>query len=672
MKTATAQPLNELKPIPRSLANRYKIAFYSLLALISAFLIGVGYDSGYHSDELDMIAYGKANVKYYESGGMDTTYRQFSLDDGTPVPPTMKYYGSGFEYFSILANKLMGTSDRYEINVRHIINQLACIIALLFSGLLAKRLSGRYEAAIVTLILLSFTPFFMGLAIFDVKDVPLMLGYVASTYFMVVFFGELPRMRWPVIAGLSFFLAFSLSVRLVSILQVIFFGLFLVIKLYELNKAGASQSMLLRILFTAFIAVLIAAILMVASWPYLLESPMKHFSEAINVARNFPQRIPFNFDGEQVLSVDLPGAYIIRSFLVTVPIIVSAVILLFGVFIMINDKKNRFSLLFILAVSLCPVIYAHLTSAPLYNNWRHMLFAYPGLVLLGSLGFVYSFYCVRNIYIKYSLIMLFVFGLIKPAIWMVKQQQYMYMYYNEFVGGFDKAYYNYETDFWQISVKEALDSLVKFYPESKMDSAVLVTNAFSACKYYLSRKHPAIKVSVGRAAAKSFNNQKWNYAIINNLFLPPDYLIDKFPPSFNNQSIINVADKPLTILLKEKSNNRNMGIAMLAANRFAVADSFFTCYMKDQGQDILSTNVNFMGLEGMMAFAKYAAGNKTDGALIAGKAIREAPFDYFLNLVLGIDNYSKKNAAMAVKYLSVAKSVNDGDIMATQLLATIK
>ena len=155
--------------IPK-LENKWfqKIFLGSLVLMLAILWIG-GYDSGVGSDEMDMNIYGKANITYYSSGFKDTSFLHPDHKDGVVLPTTLPYYGSGFEYFATGLTSIV--QDEYEYNTRHALNQFIAILALLFTGLIAAKISD-YKTAIISIWLLFLTPIFSGLAIFDTKDIP--------------------------------------------------------------------------------------------------------------------------------------------------------------------------------------------------------------------------------------------------------------------------------------------------------------------------------------------------------------------------------------------------------------------------------------------------------------------------------------------------------------------
>ncbi|NCX96114.1 MAG: hypothetical protein EBX41_06835 [Chitinophagia bacterium] len=208
-------------------ADIFKKAFYISLAAMLLMLWISGYNVGYHQDEMDMNAYGKANIAYYMSGGKDTTYLGCENCYGNyHVDKLLRYYGSAYEYMPVLINKITGLDKtKEEFNVRHLIAQLCSIICLLFCGLIAKRFAG-WRAAIITIWMLFCSPVFFGHSLFNSKDIPFCTGYVATLYYILVFIDELPSPTWRTSIYMMLAFAFTMGTRVGGLLLFGYLGIF--------------------------------------------------------------------------------------------------------------------------------------------------------------------------------------------------------------------------------------------------------------------------------------------------------------------------------------------------------------------------------------------------------------------------------------------------------------
>ena len=381
--------------IPTIENNWFRKIFFGSLLLMLGILWISGYDSGFGSDEMDMNIYGKANISYYTSGFKDTTFLHPDHKDGVVLPATLPYYGSGFEYFATGLTSIL--HDEYEYNTRHALNQFIAILGLLFTGLIAAKIKD-YKAAIISIWLIFLTPIFSGLAIFDTKDIPFLSAYIASVYYSILFFKQLPKPSSKTLIGLAFSLWFLLSIRIGGILMIGFIGFYALLEFRKNKEAQQSLKIWLpRLLGT----IVLAFIFMVLLWPFVLQNPSENIVKTLNVVKDFPQKILVAFDGEYIDSLTLPKNYLPKMMSISIPLAIS-IALIIGLFAALFFwKKNSFKneMLLLLLSGLAPAVYAVYSGMPLYNSWRHLLFIYPSIVLFCAIGF--SFF-LQNIGQTYS------------------------------------------------------------------------------------------------------------------------------------------------------------------------------------------------------------------------------------------------------------------------------
>lgn len=87
---------------------------------------------------------------------------------------------------------------------------------------------------------------------------------------------------------------------------------------------------------------------------------------------------------------------------------------------------------------------------------RHLLFVYPGLVVLAAIGIIRLLRFVQQPAGRVALRVALVAGLAMPAYAMVDLHPFQTSYFNEFVGGLRGAAGRYYTDYWGTCVKQAV------------------------------------------------------------------------------------------------------------------------------------------------------------------------------------------------------------------------
>jgi hypothetical protein len=342
---------------------------------------------------------------------------------------------------------------------------------------------------------------------------------------------------------------------------------------------------------------------------------------------------------------------------ITLPIVTQIVLVVGAISCIIFWRKIIFkNAMILLAIAgLFPILYAIKTGMPLYNSWRHLLFIYPPLVIVFSIGFIYLSDSLNKTYLQIAIFLGIACGHINPILWCIQNNPYQYTYFNELVGGHQNAYYNYDTDYWQISTKEAIDWLMKNEPISKsQDTQAIGTNAYTFSNYYFKKRYPGVKVKAVALGEKANFGAPGVYTIFNSLFLEPAYLENCYPSPLSIHTI-DIDGKAASYIAKDTAKYTYKGYRAFQANNYTLADSFFNLYMKQIKYD--GGLKNMTPFFGVIAYTKFAT-NNFDAALYLGhKCVQSYPSDFMSNLALGTAHLSKKDYVNAKIYLNNALQI---------------
>jgi len=185
-------------------------------------MLSVSGDYGITWDEKIQKDYGENILKFYSSGGKDTSYI-----DRTKF---IHLYGGFVETISAVASKFSG-GDVY--NTRHLIISIFGFIAMLFTGLLAKKLAG-WSAGIIGLLFIFFTPVFFGHSMYNSKDIPFAASYIMSIYFLICFLKQFPKPTLSVCIFLALSIAMAINIRIGGLLLIAYLLLFWVLKIISI------------------------------------------------------------------------------------------------------------------------------------------------------------------------------------------------------------------------------------------------------------------------------------------------------------------------------------------------------------------------------------------------------------------------------------------------------
>lgn len=642
-----------------------KIFYVSLCIMLGVFWVS-GYDISFHSDEMDMNVYAKRNISYYTSGGKDTSYLLIDHGDGMPSNNRLRYYTCGFDYIAIAINTAIGNYDGYEYNIRHALNQLFAVLALFFAGFTARTLS-NFRAAVITIWLIFLTPIFFGLALFDTKDIPFCAGYIASVYFLFRFLKGLPTISWRVVTGLIISIAFTCSIRIGGLLLLGYLACFTVIYILRYKQALQPKEsfQIISILLLILISVVV---IMVLGWPYALANPMEHLREAFNVAIDFPQNIPINFSGEYINSTAVPKNYVLVYIFRTVPVII-LIAFFISLFVIYTTYKKTYKtgILLLMVAMVFPVIYVVLKNTPVYNSWRHLLFIYPPGVIIISYGMELLLQQVRKPAFRYLVISILIFGMLPPILWAIENHPFEYMYYNQISGGFKNNYYDYETDYWQISTRRGLEWLIKHESILESEDTVLIgTNSMSVLNYYIKKRYPDSKIQFVTAGYHNRMQKNWTYGIFGNQFLPTYMLENSFPPKYNLIYSVEVDGLPITAVIKDTIRYDMLAMEFYNRDMFEEADSVFTLLIQ-QHQGHFETLQGYKYLLVFIAFSKYKTGQYDAAQYFAEKAVIYDKTNYEGFVLLGVLSLQQQDLSAARKYTQRAVDISPDEPMVKRL-----
>ena len=570
--------------------NKNNPWFWAFFVLIVAMLFALpimSLDSGNSGDEdTYQIPQGRNIVNYFKTNGEDSSAITFF---------NLRYYGSSPDVIAEYWNQAFKVENINQ--TRHIFNALYGWIAILFAGLLAY-LIGGWRAGVITIVLLFLSPRFIGHSFNNTKDTPFAAGVMAAVYFMALFFKQFPKVKIYTFFFLILFIAFSISARIGGVLLYGYFGLFglayLILNYYtnwqkssklKMSKQKSSrqknsrpkiQDLKIPRLFLYGLGIVITSYFLgLLLWPFALQSPINNSLEAFKEMSKFSISIRQVFEGSLYWSNLLPKYYTLKYIFMTVPIAVFVGLIPFFLFIW-KDKKNYLYYFIVFFAFFFPVFWIYFSSAIVYHGWRHTLFTCAPMVVAAGLGFNALIEFLKNKYLKIAATALPFLLLIMPLTHIVKNHPYEYVYFNELAGGMDKAYGNYEMDYYYHSTRAAAEWVMANAQKTGLETGD---------KTIVSSWHPA---SVGyflRNDTAKFQNEfirwyeranhDWDYAIFVITGMPPEQIKCKHFPPQNVVHTITVDGKPICFILKRKDKSDWIGYKYKSENQIDSAVYYF-------------------------------------------------------------------------------------------------
>jgi len=525
----------------------------------------------------------KAVYDFYATGGKDTTAIKISDDWNLP------HYGQTVDNIAYTISKWFSIED--QVMVRHITNAFFGWTLLLLGGLIAFRISGKWRASLIVAALMFLSPRLLGHSFNNIKDTGLAVGMFFGLYCIIVFLQEFPKIKIKTLILLALSIGFAIGVRIGGLLLIPylgFFGFIYFIKMYSFKGIFQPKTSKLfgkMVLYGAITAVVGYGIALLI-WPYGLVDPIAHTLDTFKAQSQFGTALRQLFEGELQWSDKLPMYYTPKFILMTIPIAVIMGLILFFTFLW-KDKKNWFWYFVIFFVFFFPVFWIVYTNANVYGGWRHALFSYPPMVVAAGLGFNLLIQFVENKqnqnsskttilkWAQYGVTLLPFLLLILPLKHIIKNHPYEYVYFNEFVGGMDKAYGNYEGDYYYHSSREACEWVLKNAKQEpgSNEKIKVVSWHFASLNYYF--RNDTTKFATGFTRWYEKGNIDWDYAIFTVTGMAPEQLKNSaiFPPP-NTVYTIKVDGKPIAFVLKRMDKSDYIGYTLKEEKKYDSAVVF--------------------------------------------------------------------------------------------------
>ncbi len=490
----------------------YRKIFIIISAVAVSLMIVLALGSGINADDEYHNEYSKSLVNYYSTFGADTTV--LNVPHGT-----MHYYGGMLDILSGFTNKALGFDvlDAGYHKVRHIYNALFGFLAMLFAALFVKHLAG-WRAGILALVFMFLSPRFLGHSLMNPKDIPFAAGYMMSLYFMILFLKELPKPGWKTMLGLVVGLMIALGSRVGGLLLFAYLGLFAALDFIIKNgitglwkqqrTTGQYALYVIGVAITGYFAALLF-------WPYGLNDPINHPVEVLKDAVHGIS-IRVLFGGENIMSDATPWYYPLDWIWRTIPLFVIAGLL--GAVAMLRYLFKNYQVLGVFIAFFAfvfPLIYIMKGDSVLYDGWRHLQFVYPPMVVVAALSWaVFEKRFFENKSIRWATYVICGLMMLDASLFVVRNPQHPYVYFNNLSGGISAAFGNYETDYWGVSMKEAIDWLDEqgIIKPGMENTVTLGTSFLYNTKIYTEKKYGG-KVKLVYTRFNNRYEENWDYGL---------------------------------------------------------------------------------------------------------------------------------------------------------------
>jgi hypothetical protein len=529
----------------------FRVAFIVYVVILAVAMPLMSFDHGTTWDELYSHNYGEHLLDFYGSLGEDDEALSYG---------NLYLYGGLFEMVAEIAVAVINpiTEGRYTYEIRHVVNCLFGLLAILFTGLLARQLGG-WPCAVTALLMISLAPRFLGHSMNNPKDIPFAAFYSMALYFIGKVINAFPRPSKRDTGWLIVAIAGAINVRAGGLLLICYFGLFLGLVVayrcytnWRLSLTNARYWLKMGLYYGLLVGIS-AYLAGVICWPYGLVNPIVHPVETVLTISDFPNVIAVWFDGQQIDSDSLPWYYYPQSLAITTPLVMLLGLLAGLVYAAgLGFRTFNGTVGMVVFAFAFPVAYILLSESNVYDVIRQVLFIYPPMAVLSSLGLVRLFHVLRGRLLQTAYVAAVIGLFAMPVTHIVQSYPNEYVFYNALTGGVEGAYGAYELDYWGNASKPLRRKLgAHLERTAHPDSTVVVRKNFtSPGEYILERSHKPIEY--GGISVNLPEDKEYDYAILIARWFPLAYFDNGMWPPGNTLFKETVDGVPIAVVVENQ------------------------------------------------------------------------------------------------------------------------
>ena len=435
--------------------DRYKTLFYALIALYGVLILSTFRQYGITVDEPPQVAYGQAIFDWYFGEG--------NITDLFEKDKALELYGVLFNLVAYSTSQLL-PFDIYDAH--HLANAVVGLLGVVIVYKIGTAL-GTSSTGLLAAVLLLLMPRYYGHAFNNPKDIPFAICYAWSLYHLIRGLGEIPHLSWKRIIFTGLGIGTALGTRVGGLILFAYLGLFWTLAYVFLVTTRNKIAHLKMYAIQLGCVIAIAWVVMLAVWPRAQQEPFTYPFYALRYFSHFTHHNTTFFDGQIVLSVDVPRNYALQWLAMVLPEL-HMICLVAGLYYLVCHFKKRtlshrhLQWALIAFAVVFPLAYVVAIRAPLYAGFRHFLFVLPPLAVLCAGGLERTF---RHLLQRVRIVWIIPVLLAGLTLYdMIRLHPNEYVYFNRiYAGGLFKAAQKYDTDYWENTYKQGIAWLDKHY-----------------------------------------------------------------------------------------------------------------------------------------------------------------------------------------------------------------
>ncbi len=392
----------------------------------------------------------------------EATYRYVGSGDAALFNHGDREYGTGFELPLYAAERALGLGDlHHAYRLRHVLTH-ALFLAACFAGYgLALRLFKRQGLALMALVLLLLHPRIYAHSFFNTKDAP---AVSAVIFCLALSYGVFTKGGWVRALLFGAVCGWAASIRLPTLIVPACAWALLLARI--LVTSGFERRRLLQALLAVPAG---AALGLYLCWPVLWQHPVRFLAEAWRSMSRYNWGGVLLFRGEMVRGDALPALYApVWAGISTPAMWLAAGLAGAGLVAARSARRLQDALkdpascahLLHLGCAVAPFAAVILLRSVLYDDWRHLYFAWPPFTLLAVRAVQWVGERRRPV------LRCVVWGALAAQtaavlLFMVRAHPHQQVYFNVLAPHGPEAFrHRYELDYWGVAYKQGMEYLL--------------------------------------------------------------------------------------------------------------------------------------------------------------------------------------------------------------------
>lgn len=354
---------------------------------------------------------------------------------------------------------------------RHYVNAAFGWLGIVYAGRLGRLLAGP-GIGLLAMVMLTLSPRYFADSMNNPKDLPFAALSTAALFYIYRLRPRFPFLGVRELVPLTIAIALALNVRAGALLLLVWTAVALAV-LTVADRAFSPR----RLSSTALRFAVLTLLVLVAGtafWPWAQKRPLERPIRALELLSKHDWDRTVLFAGADVRATALPLDYVPHWTAVTTPPVVLLGAALSLALLVRRPRAHAVRVAGLWLAALFPAVYVAVRHAVIYDGTRHLLFAYPPLVVLAACGWQLALQNARR-HVRALARTGLALGLLEPLWFVVRNHPNECVYFNALVGGPRGAFARYELDYWGNSIHQAMSWIEE---QARGRQAPLVVSGF--------------------------------------------------------------------------------------------------------------------------------------------------------------------------------------------------